>query len=536
MKVAVEGCAHGELEKIYECIAALSQMSNSKIDLLICCGDFQATRNLDDLDTMAVPQKFRQMCSFYKYYTGELVAPVLTIFVGGNHEASNYLQELPYGGWVAPNIYYLGYSGVVNIAGVRIAGVSGIFKGGDHHRGRFERMPFSESTKRSVYHVRNLDIYRLRQIESPVDIVISHDWPQGVYNFGDKNSLIKMKPFFKDEIDAEKLGSPVNSELLFKLKPKYWFAAHLHVKFAALIPHKDEGGNVTEVTKFLALDKCLPKRKFLQVVDIEHDPSRPLELEYDLEWLAILHYTNHLISVDSGMNYLPSASSGNQERWIFTPTEDEKEFILEKMDNNLNVPLNFKTTAPGYRPDSSQTPGTPTKFRRPPTLNPQTIEFCKKLGIDDPVALLLGKQDPGRTPERAGCPADTSDPNLSFVDSEVSGFYSGSDENEKSENNESDKEGIAESSPSSRRSALQLPAPKFESSSPVIELEESPPAPELEDHPLFVIDEGPKRGVDESTPLQDEGPKRGVDESTPLQGKKKFKRRNQSLYANNDED
>lgn len=30
------------------------------------------------------------------------------MFIGGNHEASNHLQELPYGGWVAPNIYYLG--------------------------------------------------------------------------------------------------------------------------------------------------------------------------------------------------------------------------------------------------------------------------------------------------------------------------------------------------------------------------------------------------------------------------------------------
>jgi len=44
----------------------------------------------------------------YRYYSGEKKAPVLTIFIGGNHEASNYLQELPYGGWVAPNIYYLG--------------------------------------------------------------------------------------------------------------------------------------------------------------------------------------------------------------------------------------------------------------------------------------------------------------------------------------------------------------------------------------------------------------------------------------------
>lgn len=34
------------------------------------------------------------MNDFYKYYSGELIAPYLTIFIGGNHEASNYLREL----------------------------------------------------------------------------------------------------------------------------------------------------------------------------------------------------------------------------------------------------------------------------------------------------------------------------------------------------------------------------------------------------------------------------------------------------------
>lgn len=50
------------------------------------------------------------MASFWKYYGGHegQVAPVLTVFVGGNHEASNHLWELFHGGWVAPNIYYLG--------------------------------------------------------------------------------------------------------------------------------------------------------------------------------------------------------------------------------------------------------------------------------------------------------------------------------------------------------------------------------------------------------------------------------------------
>lgn len=37
---------------------------------------------------------------------------MLTLFVGGNHESSGYLAELPNGGWVAPNIYYMGYASV----------------------------------------------------------------------------------------------------------------------------------------------------------------------------------------------------------------------------------------------------------------------------------------------------------------------------------------------------------------------------------------------------------------------------------------
>ena len=61
-----------------------------------------------DLSTMACPPKYRSMQSFYKYYSGEKAAPVLTIVVGGNHEASNHMWELYYGGWLAPNIYYLG--------------------------------------------------------------------------------------------------------------------------------------------------------------------------------------------------------------------------------------------------------------------------------------------------------------------------------------------------------------------------------------------------------------------------------------------
>lgn len=66
MKIAVEGCCHGELDKIYETIGYLEGKEGIKVDLLLCCGDFQAVRNEGDLKCMAVPQKYRHMQTFYK--------------------------------------------------------------------------------------------------------------------------------------------------------------------------------------------------------------------------------------------------------------------------------------------------------------------------------------------------------------------------------------------------------------------------------------------------------------------------------------
>ncbi len=66
MKVAVVGCAHGEIETIYSTVELIEHQENIKVDLLLCCGDFQAIRNMDDMKNLAQPEKYRHIRTFYK--------------------------------------------------------------------------------------------------------------------------------------------------------------------------------------------------------------------------------------------------------------------------------------------------------------------------------------------------------------------------------------------------------------------------------------------------------------------------------------
>jgi hypothetical protein len=135
-----------------------------------------------------------------------------------------------HGGWLAPNIYYLGHAGSVIVNGIRISGASGIYKSHDFHKGmgcsnyaldftvliqrapntgHFERVPYDRSTVRSAYHTRKYDIHRLSHLtpratsdenNDQVDIFLSHDWPIGVTRFGDEKTLLRKKQFFTEEV------------------------------------------------------------------------------------------------------------------------------------------------------------------------------------------------------------------------------------------------------------------------------------------------------------------------------------------------
>lgn len=188
-----------------------------------------------------MPAKYREMHDFHEYYSGARTAPYLTIFVGGNHEAANYLFELYYGGWVAPNIYYMGAANVLKLGPLRIAGLSGIWKGFDYKKQHFERLPYSQDDIKSIYHVRELDVRKLLQIRTQVDVGISHDWPRGVEWKGDWKKLFRQKAHLEDDARNSQLGSVAATYVMDRLRPPYWFSAHLHCKYAAVIDHEKTG-------------------------------------------------------------------------------------------------------------------------------------------------------------------------------------------------------------------------------------------------------------------------------------------------------
>lgn len=51
-----------------------------------------------------------------------------------------------------------------------------------------------------MYHVREYDVHKLIQVEEPIDIFLSHDWPVGITDYGNSQDLIRRKQWFKQEV------------------------------------------------------------------------------------------------------------------------------------------------------------------------------------------------------------------------------------------------------------------------------------------------------------------------------------------------
>lgn len=206
-------------------------------------------------------------------------------------------------------------------------------------------------------------------IKSPLDIVISHDWPRGIYRFGDYQTMIQKKKHFEREVMEGQLGSPANEILLNHLQPKYWFSAHLHYKLPAVMVHPS--GNIT---RFLSLSKCLPNHDYLQVIEIPDSLcDQPKVLHYDHEWISILKTTHPLY---------PSNLQAPRFTDIFEISEDIKSEVQELLTKHGHqIPLNFSETEVSWIEGVNFSDQKRPRYKAPFD-NPQTIEFCSKFNIE----------------------------------------------------------------------------------------------------------------------------------------------------------
>ena len=215
MRIAVFGDIHGHWRDFRD--AVLELQSQAPLDLVLQCGDAQPIRNEDDLEYMHCPKKYRELGDFWMFHEGTEEFPVPLLFIGGNHEPWNFLDENREGGFLAPNIEFLGRVGMRNINGTRIVGLSGVYSP-KHFNTPHIDWPYSISKRKQATYYNSEDLDKALGFGG-ADILLLHEWPSIMNGARNEN----WPPQWGN------VGSKHLTALVELLVPKYVFCAHMHV-------------------------------------------------------------------------------------------------------------------------------------------------------------------------------------------------------------------------------------------------------------------------------------------------------------------
>jgi lariat debranching enzyme len=180
-----------------------------------------------------------------------------------------------------------------------------------------------------------------------------------------------------------------------------------------------------QMTQFLSLDKCLPRKKYLAILHVpvhypsDSDACNDSKLEYDLEWLAILRKTHHLAASSHPHRVqLPQMIRSNG-RTIYPHqvTDADIAWVKERIGEDLTIPENFVPTLPEkydeQNPPAAQPPPLPRMG------NPQTDTLLELLQLEHlPNLTIPYCREQGQQASFSSTPSQepVRSQNLSFAD------------------------------------------------------------------------------------------------------------------------
>jgi Icc-related predicted phosphoesterase len=190
MMIAALGDVHGkwrEAMDLVDAACASAGIGPGELTAIFQVGDAEPQRDEVEAAQVPGPAKYRKLGDFADVAAGEIVVPAPLYFIAGNHEPFGVLDAdgglaAGKGRW-GPNVTYLGRAGLVEVAGLRVGFLSGIFGEGTFRRAQEGALRFRTGKHATHYLPSELEAVRSATADG-VDVLLTHDWPTGVADVG----------------------------------------------------------------------------------------------------------------------------------------------------------------------------------------------------------------------------------------------------------------------------------------------------------------------------------------------------------------
>lgn len=220
---AAVGDVHGQMHAMVRLLRDVERRLGRALAFVLQVGDFEPHRHADDLATMAAPQKYRKLGDFAAFHEGTASFPWPVCFIGGNHEPHAFLDTMPEGGFVADRCRYLGRVGAIDLHGMRIVGLSGIFDEETYQKGRPPIEAIKTTSLKSYVGFTEDEVQRAAEL-GPADVLLVHDWPAGLASAPSLSEVAASGA----QVSYREVGNEPAQLLVELLRPKLVFCGHMH--------------------------------------------------------------------------------------------------------------------------------------------------------------------------------------------------------------------------------------------------------------------------------------------------------------------